>query len=76
MPHAARHVQDVREATSIKLNYRVYEKRSGGEDVIALSYGEAFFDIPLFRFDDLPMPGLYHYSHSRGVSEPRELLAG
>jgi aminotransferase len=76
MPHAARHVQDIREAMSIKYNNRVYEKKSRGEDVIALSYGEAYFDIPLFRFDDLPMPGLYHYSHSRGVSELRELLAG
>lgn len=76
MPHAARYVQDISEAMSIKYNNRVYEKRSRGEDVIALSYGEAYFDIPLFRFDDLPLPGLYHYSHSRGVSELRELLAG
>lgn len=76
MPHAARHVQDVSEAISIKFNNRVYEKRSRGEDVIALSYGEACFDIPLFGFDDLPMPGLYHYSHSRGIAELRALLAG
>lgn len=76
MPHAARHVEDISEAISIRFNNRVYEKKSRGEDVIALSYGEAFFDIPLFRFDDLPMPALYHYSHSRGVSELRELLAG
>lgn len=76
MPHPARHVQDISEAISIRFNNRVYEKKSRGEDVIALSYGEAFFDIPLFRFDDLPMPALYHYSHSRGVAELRELLAG
>lgn len=75
MPHAARHVQDVIEAMSIKYNNRVYEKRSRGEDVIALSFGEASFDIPLFRFDDLPMPALYHYSHSRGIPELRALLA-
>lgn len=76
MPRAARHVQDIHEAMSIRFNNRVYERKSRGEDVIALSYGEAFFDIPLFPFDDLPMPGLYHYSHSRGVAELRELLAG
>lgn len=75
MPHAASHVQDIIEAMSIKYNNRVYEKKSRGEDVIALSYGEAYFDIPLFGFDDLPMPGLYHYSHSRGIAELRALLA-
>jgi aspartate aminotransferase/aminotransferase len=76
MPHATRHVRDISEAISIRFNNRVYEKKSRGEDVIALSYGEAFFDIPLFRFDALPMPALYHYSHSRGIPELRELLAG
>lgn len=75
MPQAARHVQDVVEAMSIKFNTRAYERRSRGEDVIALSLGEAYFDIPLFRFDDLPMPALYHYSHSRGLPELRTLLA-
>src|SRR6185503_3013402 len=40
-----------------------------------LSLGEAYFDIPLFRFDDLPVPNLYHYSHSRGIPELRTLLA-
>ncbi|HEU0015841.1 MAG TPA: pyridoxal phosphate-dependent aminotransferase [Longimicrobium sp.] len=76
MPNAALHVRDISEAVSIRFNNRVYEKRSRGEDVIVLSYGEAFFDIPLFRFDDLPMPALYHYSHSRGIPELRALLAG
>jgi len=75
MPQAASHVQDITEAMSIKYNNRVYEKKSRGEDVITLSLGEAFFDIPLFPFDDLPMPALYHYSHSRGVPELRDLLA-
>jgi len=75
MPRAARHVQDVVEAMSIKYNNRVYEKRGRGDDVIALSFGEAYFDIPLFGFDDLPVPALYHYSHSRGIPELRALLA-
>jgi aspartate aminotransferase/aminotransferase len=60
---------------SIKYNNRVYEKKRRGEDVIMLSYGEAYFDIPLFPFDDLPTPGIYHYSHSRGIPELRDLLA-
>ena len=75
MPRAAGYVQDIIEAMSIKYNNRVYEKKQRGEDVIRLSFGEAYFDIPLFPFDDLPMPGLYHYSHSRGIPELRTLLA-
>lgn len=75
MPRPARYVQDIAEAMSIKYNNRVYEKKRRGEDVISLSFGEAYFDIPLFRFDDLPTPELYHYSHSRGLPELRALLA-
>jgi aspartate aminotransferase/aminotransferase len=75
MPRAAGYVQDIIEAMSIKYNNRVYEKKQRGEDVITLSFGEAYFDIPLFPFDDLPVPGLYHYSHSRGIPQLRALLA-
>lgn len=75
MPRPAGYVQDIIEAMSIRYNNRVYEKKAGGDDVVTLSFGEAYFDIPLFRFDDLPMPGLYHYSHSRGIAELRTLLA-
>jgi aminotransferase len=75
MLRPARHIQAIIEAMSIKYNNAVYEKKRRGDDVITLSYGESYFDIPLFRFDDLPMPGIYHYSHSRGISELRALLA-
>jgi aspartate aminotransferase/aminotransferase len=76
MPRAASHVEGIVEAISIKYNNLVYDRKQRGEDVITLSLGEAYFDIPLFRFDDLPMPGLYHYSHSRGIPELRHRLAG
>ena len=62
------------EATSIRYNTKVYEKQRKGEDVIVMSLGEAFFDIPLFSFDDLPFPKLYHYSHSKGIPELRKKL--
>ena len=75
MPGAAHYVARLSEAMSIKWNNRVYAKRRLGLDVIALSYGEAYFDIPLFSFDDLPVPEVYHYTHSRGVPELRDLLA-
>ncbi len=68
-------VSESTEALSIKYNTQVYEKQRKGEDVIVLSLGEAFFDIPLYKFDDLPYPKLYHYSHSRGIPELREKLS-
>lgn len=75
MPSTAHYVERLSEAMSIKWNNRVYEKRRAGEDVIVLSSGEANFDVPLFPFDDLPVPEVYRYAHSRGVPELRELLA-
>ncbi|HEU4456588.1 MAG TPA: pyridoxal phosphate-dependent aminotransferase [Longimicrobium sp.] len=71
----AAHLGDVVEALSIRYNNRVYEMRSRGEDVIVLSLGEAFFDIPLFDFAEMPMPDGYHYSHSRGIPGLRRRLA-
>ncbi len=63
------------EATSIRYNTKVYEKQQKGEDVIVMSLGEAFFEIPLFNFNDLPFPKIYHYSHSKGIPELRQKLA-
>lgn len=68
-------MNDIKEAISIKYNNIVYEKKNKGEDVIVLSLGEAFFDIPLYPFDDLPFPAIYHYSHSRGVLSLRSKLS-
>lgn len=75
MPRHARYVEEIEQALSIKYNNRVYELKRQGVDVIVLSLGEAFFDIPLFSFHELPYPDLYHYSHSRGILELRERLA-
>lgn len=63
------------QALSIKYNNIVYEKQREGEDIIVLSLGEAFFDIPLNSFDDLPYPKILHYSHSRGIPELREKIS-
>jgi aspartate/methionine/tyrosine aminotransferase len=75
MPRPAAHLAHIAQALSIRYNNLVYDLKSRGEDVIVLSLGEAFFDIPLFGFGDLPMPDGYHYSHSRGVPALRERLA-
>jgi aminotransferase len=75
MPAVARYMNAVEQALSIKYNNLVYEWTAQGRDIIVLSLGEAFFDIPLFPFDDLPFPAVYHYTHSRGIPVLREQLA-
>ncbi|RSM75444.1 hypothetical protein DL991_27550 [Amycolatopsis sp. WAC 01375] len=69
-------VDNAAQALSIKYNNLVYELSAAGQDIITLSLGEAFFDLPLPRFDDLSGHGLHHYSHSRGLPELRQRLAG
>lgn len=69
-------VDNAAQALSIKYNNLVYELSAAGQDIITLSLGEAFFDLPLPRFDDLAGHGLHHYSHSRGLPELRQRLAG
>ena len=66
---------DAEQAMSIKYNTMVYELKRAGKKVLVLSLGEAFFNIPLFPFDTLPFPDIYHYSNSRGLPELREKLA-
>lgn len=67
-------VENSIQAVSIRYNNRVYEMQQKGMDVTVLSLGEAFFDIPLFSFDDVPMPAAYHYTHSRGTPGLRQNL--
>ena len=75
MPNLSKITNASEQAMSIKYNTKVYEMKQSGTDVLVMSLGEAFFDIPLFKFDVLPFPGLYHYTHSRGIIELREKLA-
>lgn len=65
----------VGQAESIRCNNLVYEMKAAGCDVITLSLGEAFFDIPLPDFAHVAAAGLHHYSHSRGLPELRRRLA-
>jgi aspartate aminotransferase/aminotransferase len=74
MSQFSRVVMDAEQAMSIKYNTMVYELQRRGTKVIVMSLGEAFFDIPLLPFDDLPHPQIFHYSHSRGIPELRERL--
>ncbi|MES2680989.1 MAG: aminotransferase class I/II-fold pyridoxal phosphate-dependent enzyme [Bacteroidota bacterium] len=67
-------VENSIQAVSIRYNNLVYELQQKGIDITVLSLGEAFFDIPLFPFDDLSIPAVYHYTHSRGTPELRQNL--
>ncbi|MEV0174686.1 aminotransferase class I/II-fold pyridoxal phosphate-dependent enzyme [Streptomyces sp. NPDC050803] len=73
--HHASLLDSVQEASSIKLNNRIYEMQAAGVDVVTLSLGEAFFDLPVPSFEGLPASRLHHYSHSRGLPLLREKLA-
>ncbi len=75
MPQFASIARHAEEAMSIKYNTMVYEMKAAGHEVIVMSLGEAYFDIPLMPFDDLPFPDIYHYSHPRGIPELREKIA-
>lgn len=75
MPKINKNMYSIIEALSIRFNNIVYEKKQKGVEVIVLSLGEAFFNIPLFPFDDLPFPDIYHYSHSRGLFSLRKKIA-
>lgn len=75
MPKTSRVTDEVDQAMSIKFNNMVYELKQAGKKILVMSLGEAFFDIPLFSFNDLPFPDIYHYSHSRGILSLREKLS-
>ena len=75
MARHAKYVEDIATAMSIKFNAYANEAKAAGDDVTILSKGEAFFDIPLFAFDTLPFPDIYHYSHSAGLPGLRRKLA-
>ena len=68
-------VEGIPQALSIYINQLVYDLRRRGEDVTALSLGEAFFEIPLFDFTKLDINRGYHYSDSQGIPELRNKIA-
>ena len=68
-------ISNIPEAISIKFNQKVCEHKHACNDVITLSLGEAFFDIPKFSFDDLDTERGYHYTDSQGLPELRDAIA-
>lgn len=67
----SRRVKNIPQALSIYINQLVYSQKRQGMDIITLSLGEAFFDIPLFDFNKLDVEKSFHYSESMGIPELR-----
>lgn len=67
-------VSHIPEALSIYMNQLVYSEKRKGLDIVTLSLGEAFFDIPEFSFDEIDFVKGYHYSDSRGIPELRKKI--
>ncbi|GAB3157518.1 pyridoxal phosphate-dependent aminotransferase [Micromonospora sonneratiae] len=78
IPEPIRHsrlMDGIDQAISIKYNNLVYELKATGHDIVTLSLGEAFFDVPAPDFAGFDTAQLHHYSHSRGLPELRRRLA-
>ncbi len=68
-------VNSIPEALSVYMNNVVYAMKRRGDTIKVLSLGEAFFDIPMFPFEEIDFKKGYHYSESRGMPELREIVA-
>lgn len=68
-------VREIPEALSVYFNQLVYDLRRQQHDIITLSLGESFFEIPYFGFRNLDFNRGYHYSDTRGLPVLRERIA-
>ena len=69
--HFSDKVINIPQALSVYLNQLVYELRSRKKNIITLSLGESFFDIPFLGIDDIDFSKGYHYSDSKGLKDLR-----
>jgi aspartate/methionine/tyrosine aminotransferase len=67
--------QAIPQALSVYINQLVYDLRRRNRDIVTLSLGEAFFDIPAFSFEKLDFVRGYHYSDSQGIPALRDRIA-
>jgi len=67
-------IKNIPEALSIYFNQIVYDKKAKGVDIITLSLGEAYFDIPLYDFNKLDLEKCHHYTDSRGSLKLRQKI--
>ena len=69
-------VRSIPEAMSIYINQLVYSEKRKGKRILTLSLGEAYFDIPLYPFEQIDFVKGHHYSDSMGLPELREKILG
>ena len=67
-------VRSIPEAMSIYINQLVYSEKRKGKRILTLSLGEAYFDIPLYPFEQIDFVKGHHYSDSMGLPELREKI--
>lgn len=65
-------INKISPASSIEINQKVYDMKRDGKDVITLSLGEAFFDIPDFGFSKVNHNVGYHYTDTQGLPKLRK----
>ncbi|WP_440633336.1 pyridoxal phosphate-dependent aminotransferase [Candidatus Pelagibacter sp. HIMB1485] len=63
------------QALSVYLNQLVYELKSRKKNIVTLSLGESFFDIPYLGIENVDFSKGYHYSDSKGLKELRIKIA-
>lgn len=68
-------VIEIPQALSVYLNQLVYELRNKKKNIVTLSLGESFFDIPYFGIENIDFSKGYHYSDSKGLKELRVKIA-
>ena len=67
--------ENIPEALSLKFNSAADDLRRMGKDIIDLSSGETFFNLPLFSFRNLNYKKGFHYSSSLGTLELRKKIS-
>lgn len=68
-------INKLSQALSIYFNQIVYNLKEEGRDIITLSLGEAYFDIPLYDFNNLDLEKSHHYTSSRGTPGLRKKIS-
>ncbi len=71
----SKHVNEVDEALSIYINQIVYDLKRSNRDVVTLSLGEAFFDLPALNMENIDVDKSYHYSDSQGLPSLRKKIS-
>lgn len=71
----SRLAETIPEAASLRFSVLAAQMKNQGKDVITLSRGEAFFQIPQFSLDNPTFGHGYHYSDPQGIIELRKRIS-